>query len=66
MLTWLYDIRNWIAPHVEDIHGHTQPHHFRFTLDEVGIVVMHYKNWAKDAWSADGLKLLKVRRIAIT
>ncbi len=59
----VYDVRSWLVPHIEELHGHSQPHCFRFTLDEDGRAVMHYKNWSKDGWSETGLILLKVQFI---
>jgi len=42
-----YDIKTLFLPHLEDIHGHTGPHHFRFRL--VGEEVeFKYKNWSAD------------------
>ena len=42
-----YDIKDLFQPHLEDIHGHTGPHHYRFRL--VGEEVeFKYKNWSTD------------------
>ena len=29
----LFDINNWMGPHISNIKGHSQPHHFRFVHD---------------------------------
>ncbi len=26
------DVKGWLGPHIEDLHGHTHPHHFRLQL----------------------------------
>ena len=56
----VYDTKSWLADNIEEIHGHTQPLHFKFTLNEDGKAAMHYRQWCSDAWSKDGLILLKV------
>ena len=60
LLDSVYDVRSWIGPHIDDLHGHSQPHCFRFSLDESGTAVMHYRNWTTDAWSKEGIQILKV------
>ena len=64
-LEYIFDIKNWIAPHLDEIHGHTAPHIFRFRLNHSKRAEMHYKNWTHESWepsdtSDDGLLLLKV------
>ena len=61
ILPYVYDVKSWLAPHIEDLHGHTQPHCFKFTRDREGCAVMHFKNWSSDLWSSECLNLLKVR-----
>ena len=42
-----YNIKDLFQPYLEDIHGHTGPHHFRFRL--VGEEVeLKYKNWSTE------------------
>lgn len=60
LLETVYDVRSWLAPCIEELHGHSQPHCFRFTLNEHGQTVMDYKNWSHNVWSKEGLILLKV------
>ncbi len=63
----IHDVRSWLIPHIEDLHGHSQPHCFRFTLNKEGIAEMHFKTWNTDkAWSKEGLLLLKVMIIIPT
>ena len=63
LLESLHDVRSWLAPYIKEIHGHSQPHCFRFTLTEDDKVVMHYKNWSHEGWSEEGLLLLKVSSV---
>ena len=56
----IFDVKEWLGSHLNDIHGHTQPLSFKFTLNEEGRAVMHYKQWRSDPWSEEGLILLKV------
>lgn len=62
-LEYVFDIREWIAPHLEEIHYHTQPHIFLFKKNaSTGRAEMFYKQWSHDMWepSDSGLQLLKV------
>ena len=60
LLEFVYDVKSWLSPHIEDLHGHTQPHCFKFVLNSDGYSEMYYKNWSHDVWSENGLILLKV------
>lgn len=60
LLKYVYDVRAWLTPSIEDLHGHTQPHCFKFTLNANGHAEMFYKNRSGDGWSKDGVLLLKV------
>jgi hypothetical protein len=63
-LNYVFDIKNWIAPHLDEIHGHTAPHVFRFQLNHASKrAEMHYKHWSHDPWEPrgeHGLYILKV------
>ena len=61
-LTFVYDIRQWIAPCLEEIHQHTIPHVFLFRRNAEGRAEMLYKRWTKDSWQSAGV-ILKVNRI---
>lgn len=41
------DIKQWVGDSIEEIHGHTGPHHYRFKLVN-GKVQMTYKHWSSD------------------
>lgn len=60
LLKYVYDVRAWLTPSIEDLHGHTQPHCFKFTLNANEHAEMFYKNRSSDGWSKDGILLLKV------
>ena len=56
------DVKSWITPTLEDVHGHSTPHCFKFVLVDESEVFMYYRLWSSDAWceTADALKLLHV------
>ena len=46
----IFDVRSWISPCLEGLHGHSRPHCFRFVADptvlaEDSKVLMYYRNW---------------------
>lgn len=58
---YMFDIKSWISPFLEDIHGHTVPHIFLFRRNSAGKCVMFTKHWSHDHWEpVDGLQILKV------
>ena len=62
VLQYVYDVKKWLAPHIDEIHHHTIPHVFLFKKGQSGHCEMFYKHWAKDEWlpSGKGNILLKV------
>ena len=44
MLKIVYDIKSWISDYCEELHEHTVPKCFKFTSNEDGKAVMHYRN----------------------
>lgn len=65
ILNYVFDIKNWIAPHLDEIHGHTAPHVFRFRRNSQSKrAEMHYQHWSHEPWEPTGeeggLILLKV------
>ena len=62
VLEYLFDIRDWIASHIDEIRYHTQPHIFLFKKNRHGQTALYYKHWSRDDWepSNDGHVLLKV------
>ena len=48
-LKYIFNIRDWIAPCLDEIKYHTTPHAFLFRRDEdQGKAVMYYKHWSSD------------------
>ncbi|XP_072050017.1 uncharacterized protein [Amphiura filiformis] len=41
-----FNIRDWLAPFISEVHDHCKPHAFRFTKNEQGRARMQYKMWA--------------------
>ena len=62
VLKYVYDVRKWLSPYIDEIHHHTIPHVFLFKKGESGHCEMFSKHWAKDDWlqSSQGDILLKV------
>ena len=69
-LKHILDIKSWLSPYLEEIHGHTIPHVFLFRRDSEGRAVMftkHTKHWLHEDWEPNrGLKILKVCNFAYT
>ena len=60
-MRYIFDIRQWIEPFLEEIHKHTTPHIFLFRRNPRGKAEMFYKHWSNEEWSpSEGLILLKV------
>ena len=61
-LKYVFDIKSWISPHLNEIHGHTTPHIFRFSFNHsTKKAEMQYRHWSHDSWNqGQGLLLLKV------
>ncbi len=60
-LQYVFDVKSWLTPQLEEIHGHTVPHVFLFRRNAEGKAVMFTKHWSHQEWEPqEGLKLLKV------
>lgn len=60
-LKFIFDIKTWISPYLEEIHGHTTPHVFLFRRNVKGKACMYTKTWSHQEWEPEqGLQLLKV------
>lgn len=46
----MFDVRSWIEPHLNEIHGHRDPHCFKFLLNEENKAVMYFRNWTSNSW----------------
>ena len=50
----LYAVREWLLPHMKQVHGLNNFHTFVFTRNEDGKAVLHFKAWCSTKWeSAD-------------
>ena len=61
-LRYVFDIKEWITPHLDEIRYHTQPHIFLFKRNSSHQSVMYYKQWSHSDWEPtnNGCILLKV------
>ena len=59
-LSYIFDIKSWISPYIEDIHQHTVPHVFLFRKNADLKAEMLYKHWALDDWQLFDKMILKV------
>ena len=58
----MYNIKSWILPHINELHGHSQPHCFKFVLNYEDKAVMYFRNWTSDPWCSEeeAMVVLKV------
>lgn len=58
------DVKSWVSPCLESLHGHTDPHCFKFVEVAGDDVRMYFKRWSSDPWcdDDDALSTLKVCR----
>lgn len=42
----IFDIKSWLRPYTATLKHHSNPHAFRFKLNDQGQVEMTYRNWA--------------------
>ena len=54
-------VKWWLGPHLHDVHGHTEPLHFKFVKDGDRGTILLFKHWATDLWCEEGITLGKVR-----
>ena len=59
LLDVVYNIKEWLSPHAEELHAHTQPKSFKFVRDEQGHCIMYYRNNSHMKWEGPQ-QLLKV------
>ena len=53
-LNYVLDIKIWIAPHLDEIHGHTAPLVFRFRLNHAKRAEMYYQHCSHEPWKPSG------------
>ena len=50
LLAVVYNIKEWLSPHAEELHAHTQPNNFKFVKDEDGHCITYYRNYFYMKW----------------
>ena len=60
LLDAVYDIIEWLAPHAEQLHDHTQPKYFKFVRNATGKCEMFYRNYSHMSWEGP-VVILKVQ-----
>jgi hypothetical protein len=55
---WVHDIKDWLKPNMEDLHGHSTPLSFKFTSNGQK-AVMRFRHWCSEPWSEETLVILK-------
>lgn len=61
LIDTMYDIKSWIIPHLNELHGHRDPHCFKFELNEHSKSVMYFRNWTTDAWCSEDQAIVILR-----
>ena len=58
----MYDVKGWILPHLNEFHGHRDPHSFKFVRNEDSKYIMFFRNWTSDPWCPEdkAIAVLKV------
>ena len=66
-MEYIFNIRDWLSPHLEPIRYHTEPHIFLFKKNSAKKAAMYYKAWSHCDWepSNEGLILLKVSFVIV-
>ena len=57
----MYDVRSWIEPHLNEIHGHREPHCFKFVMNEENKAVMYFRNWTTNSWCPQEKALIMLK-----
>ncbi|XP_044170950.1 uncharacterized protein LOC122955255 [Acropora millepora] len=50
LLDAVYNIKEWLAPHAEQLHDHTQPKCFKFVRNATEKCEMFYRNYSHMSW----------------
>jgi len=59
LLDAVYDIKEWLQSHAEQLHDHTQPKCFKFVRNVSGKCEMSYRNYSHMPWEGP-VVILKV------
>jgi len=60
LLDVVYNIKEWLSTHAEELYAHTQPKTFKFVRDEKGHCIMYYRNYYSHMKWEGPQQLLKV------
>lgn len=53
-IVWLYNVRDWLSPYINDIRKHTKPLHFKFCRDQqTNDVSFCYKARNENPWKSE-------------
>ena len=63
VLTHVFGVKTWLSPFLEELHHHTQPHIFKFSLNTEQKAEMRYKKWSHMDWEEEPVILLKVSKL---
>ena len=50
LIEHMFNVKKWILPHLNDLHGHRDPHCFKFVCNEHNKCLMFFRNWTCDPW----------------
>ena len=57
LLDVVHKIKEWLAPHAEELHDHTQPKCFKFVHNADGKCEMFYRNYTHMPWEGQVIVL---------
>ena len=57
VLQTILDVKGWLVPYIDDVHGHSVPLCFKFTLRE-GQAILYSKRWSHSDWKEHGALLM--------
>jgi len=57
----MHDIKSWISPHLNELHGHRDPHCFKFVLNDENKCAMYYRNWTSDPWCLEDKSIIVLK-----
>lgn len=58
----LYAVREWLLPHLQQLHGLNNFHSFVFARNAEGKAVLHFKAWCTSQWEVDAYEPVELLR----
>lgn len=58
----LYAVREWLLPHMQQLHGLNNFHSFVFARNAEGKAVLHFKAWCTSQWEVDAYEPVELLR----